>query len=68
MKTARTNFTGDVEDAADFADEWSTLLGSPVQWGRNNPVTSSDSWFFEAQVTQDQIDELDMESDWIIND
>lgn len=67
-KNAWTYFIGLPEDAADFADEWSMLLGSRVEYKLvNNPLGSLDTYRFEAQVTQEQVDEYDMNSDWVIN-
>jgi hypothetical protein len=68
MKNAWTYFIGFPEDAADFADEWSMLLGSRVEYKLvNNPLGPLDTYRFEAQVTQEQVDEYDMNSDWVVN-
>jgi len=72
-KNAWTYFTGLPKDAADFADEWSLMLGSRVEYKRVRKVFSSrlskflHTYRLEAQVTQEQVDEYDMNSDWVVN-
>ena len=68
MKNAWTYFFGDAEDAEGFAYEWSVLLGSRVECKLvRNDFSSLDTYRFEAQVTQEQVDEYDMNSDWVVN-
>jgi hypothetical protein len=58
-----TNFVGKIEEVNWFAVEWSALLDAEVTYKQGN---GTDVWFCEAYATQSQIDELNMESDWII--
>lgn len=62
-----TNFVGTKEDKEDFVREWETLLGIKLNsWDLVNLGTKDEYWSFSAYVTQEQVDEFNMESDWIV--
>ena len=62
-KFAWTHMVGTEEERDDFITEWQGLL--------NVPIVSEKSiygWRMEAYVTDNQVEMLNMESDWIIHD
>jgi len=62
-----TNFVGTKEDKEDFVREWETLLGIKLNsWDLVNLGTKDEYWSFSAYVTQEQVNEFNMESDWIV--
>jgi hypothetical protein len=62
-----TNFVGTKEDKEDFVREWETLLGIKMNsWDLVNLGTKDEHWSFSAYVTQEQVDEFNMDSDWIV--
>jgi frataxin-like iron-binding protein CyaY len=57
-----THIVGTDEERADFIKEWEGFLKSPVKSEK-----ATYGWRMEAYVTDKQIVEFDMESDWFIN-
>ena len=63
-----TYFTGTEEEVLDYAEEWYTEFGIDVLVEKDNAKDSRDdgkSWYCEAFVTQEQIEEFNLLSDWI---
>lgn len=61
-----TNFVGTEEDKNDFIREWETLLGTKLMcWSVTNMGTKEHHWSISAYIKPNQIDEFDMDSDWI---
>lgn len=59
-----TYFDGTEEDVNDFTREWETLLGTNVTADLTSNSDGGDSWYCEAFVNQEQIDEFNMDEDW----
>ena len=59
-----TYFDGTEEDVNDFIREWETLLGTYVTADLTTDSDGGDSWYCEAFVNQEQIDEFSMDQDW----
>lgn len=59
-----TYFVGTEEDVNDFTREWETLLGSKVTAELRPVPPKNASWYCEAFVNQEQIDEFNMDEDW----
>jgi hypothetical protein len=59
-----TYFVGTEEDVNDFTREWETLLGSKVTAELRPVPPKNSSWYCEAFVNQEQIDEFNMDEDW----
>ena len=59
-----TYFVGTEEDVNDFTREWETLLGSNVTAELRPVPPKNASWYCEAFVNQEQIDEFNMDEDW----
>lgn len=60
-----TFFDGTEGDVDDFIREWETLLGTNVTADFIPPDSEGgDSWYCEAFVNQEQIDEFNMDEDW----
>ena len=59
-----TYFDGTEEDVNDFTREWETLLGTNVTADLTIDSDGGDSWYCEAFVDQQQIDEFNMDEDW----
>ena len=59
-----TYFLGTEEDVNDFTREWETLLGSKVTAELRPVPPKNSSWYCEAFVNQEQIDEFNMDEDW----
>ena len=59
-----TYFDGTEEDVNDFTREWETLLGSKVTAELRPVPPKNASWYCEAFVNQEQIDEFNMDEDW----
>jgi hypothetical protein len=59
-----TYFDGTEEDVSDFVREWETLLGTNVTADLTIDSDGADSWYCEAFVSQQQIDEFNMDEDW----
>ena len=65
-----TYFSGTKEEAIAFAEEWYNEFGIDVLLEADTSIDTrvngeSDSWYCEAFVTQEQIEELNLLSDWI---
>ena len=59
-----TYFDGTEEDVNDFIREWETLLGTNVTADLTINSEGGESWYCEAFVNQEQIDEFNMDEDW----
>jgi len=59
-----TYFDGTEEDVSDFVREWETLLGTNVTADLTIDSEGGDSWYCEAFVDQQQIDDFNMDEDW----
>ena len=59
-----TYFVGTEEDVNDFTREWETLLGSKVTAELRPVPPKNSSWYCEAFVNQEQIDEFNMDEGW----
>ena len=59
-----TYFDGIEEDVNDFIREWETLLGTNVTADLTINSEGGESWYCEAFVNQEQIDEFNMDEDW----
>ena len=63
-----TYFTGTEEEVLEFAKEWYAEFSIDVSVEADSPkdpLENGESWYCEAFVTQEQIDELNLLSDWI---
>ena len=59
-----TYFDGTASDVGDFVREWETLLDTIVTADLTSDSDGNESWYCEAFVTQEQIDEFNMDEDW----
>lgn len=59
-----TFFDGTEEDVNGFIIQWETLLETIVSADLTSNSEGDESWYCEAYVTQEQIDEFNMDEDW----
>ena len=63
-----TYFTGTEEDIKDFVEEWKSVFNIEVEVEIDTPKDpreNADSWYCQTWVTQEQIEEFNLLSDWI---
>lgn len=59
-----TYFSGTEKQADEFVGEWEALLGKLVTADLTSNPNGEESWYCEAYVSQEQIDELNLNEDW----
>jgi hypothetical protein len=59
-----TYFVGTNAEARNFAQEWESLLGTEVSYDLTSNKSGEEAWYCTASVTQEQIDEFNMDQDW----
>lgn len=59
-----TYFNGTEKQADEFVGEWEALLGKLVTADLTSNPNGEESWYCEAYVSQEQIDELNLNEDW----
>jgi hypothetical protein len=61
-----TYFAGTNAEVRNFAEEWESLLGTEVSYDLTSNGSGDEAWYCTASVTQEQIDEFNMDQDWFI--
>ena len=61
---AWTYFAGTNAEVRNFAEEWESLLGTEVSYDLTSNGSGDEAWYCTASVTQEQIDEFNMDQDW----
>jgi hypothetical protein len=59
-----TYFNGTEKQVDEFVGEWEALLGKLVTADLTSNSAGEESWYCEAYVSQEQIDELNLNEDW----
>ena len=59
-----TYFNGTEKQVDEFVGEWEALLGKLVTADLTSNPNGEESWYCEAYVSQEQVDELNLNEDW----